>query len=86
MLVSTKWLNDYVKIDDQDVFELAERITRSGIEVDAVLVRGHNMQNVVVGEVMECEKHPEADRLNICQVAVGGEELQQIICGAPNVL
>ncbi|MBF4501655.1 phenylalanine--tRNA ligase subunit beta [Savagea sp. SN6] len=85
MLVSTKWLNDYVKIDDQDVFELAERITRSGIEVDAVLVRGHDMQNVVVGEVMECEKHPEADRLNICQVNVGGEELQQIICGAPNV-
>ncbi|HEY9581534.1 MAG TPA: phenylalanine--tRNA ligase subunit beta, partial [Savagea sp.] len=85
MLVSTKWLNDYVKIDDQDVFELAERITRSGIEVDAVLVRGHNMQNVVVGEVVECEKHPEADRLNICQVNVGGEELQQIICGAPNV-
>ena len=63
---------------------LAEKITRSGIEVDAVIDRSHGMTNVVVGYVLECVKHPEADKLNICQVDVG-EETTQIICGAPNV-
>ncbi len=84
MLVSTKWLKDYVDIDGIPVEELAERITRSGIEVDALIDRSQGMTNVVVGHVLECTKHPEADRLNICQVDVG-EETTQIICGAANV-
>ena len=85
MLVSTNWLNEYVKIDDQNVEELAEVITRSGIEVDAIIDRSHQMDNVVVGYVTSCEKHPNADRLNICTVDVGAEEESQIICGAANV-
>lgn len=85
MLVSTNWLNEYVKIDDQNVEELAEKITRSGIEVDAIIDRSHQMDNVVVGYVTSCEKHPNADRLNICTVDVGREEQSQIICGAANV-
>ncbi len=84
MLVSTKWLKDYVKIDGIPVNELAERITRSGIEVDGIIDRSHGMTNVVVGHVLECVKHPEADKLNICQVDVG-EETTQIICGAANI-
>ena len=85
MLVSTNWLNEYVKIDDQNVEELAEKITRSGIEVDAIIDRSHQMDHVVVGYVTSCEKHPNADRLNICTVDVGAEEESQIICGAANV-
>ena len=65
--------------------ELAEKITRAGIEVDAVIDRSQGMTNVVVGHVVSKEKHPEADKLNVCQVDVGEEELQQIVCGAPNV-
>ena len=84
MLVSTKWLNEYVNIDGIAPEELAEKITRSGIEVDAIIDRSQGMTNVVVGHVLECVKHPEADKLNICQVDVG-EETTQIICGAPNV-
>lgn len=85
MLVSLNWLKDYVHIGDLAPAELAEKITRSGIEVDAVIDRSSGITNVVVGYVESKEKHPEADKLNICQVNVGGEELQQIICGAPNV-
>ncbi len=85
MLVSTNWLNEYVKIDDQNKEQLAEKITRSGIEVDGIINRSHNMENVVVGHVTSCEKHPNADRLNVCQVDVGGEKTEQIICGAANV-
>lgn len=84
MLVSTKWLADYIDTKGLAPAELAEKITRSGIEVDAVIDRSHGMTNVVVGHVLECVKHPEADKLSICQVDVG-EEVTQIICGAPNV-
>lgn len=84
MLVSTKWLKEYVNIEGIPVEELAEKITRSGIEVDALIDRSHGMTNVVVGHVLECTQHPDADKLRICQVDVG-EETTQIICGAPNV-
>ena len=85
MLVSLEWLKDYVNTQDLAPEALAEKITRSGIEVDAVIDRASGMEKVVVGHVVSKEKHPEADKLNICQVDVGEAELQQIICGAPNV-
>ena len=85
MLVSLKWLSQYVDIEGLAPQELAEKITRSGIEVDAVTDRAQGMTNVVVGHVVSKEKHPEADKLNVCQVDVGEESLQQIVCGAPNV-
>lgn len=84
MLVSTKWLSDYVNIEGIAEAELAEKITRAGIEVDSIIDRSQGMTNVVVGYVKECVKHPEADKLNICQVDVG-EEVTQIICGAANI-
>ena len=85
MLVSLKWLSQYVDISSIEAAELAEKITRAGIEVDAVIDRSQGMTNVVVGHVVSKEKHPEADKLNVCQVDVGEEEFQQIVCGAPNV-
>jgi len=85
MLVSLEWLKDYVSTQNLVPEQLAEKITRSGIEVDAVIDRANGMDKVVVGYVVSKEKHPEADKLNICQVDVGEAELQQIICGAPNV-
>ena len=85
MLVSLKWLSQYVDISALSADDLAEKITRAGIEVDAVIDRSSSMNNVVIGHVVSKEKHPEADKLNVCQVDVGEEELQQIVCGAPNV-
>lgn len=84
MLVSIKWLKDYVNTQDLPPAELGEKITRAGIEVDAVIDRSEGLSNIVVGYVESCVKHPEADKLNICQVNVG-EETTQIICGAPNI-
>ena len=84
MLVSIKWLQEYVDTQGLAPADLGEKITRSGIEVDAVIDRSHGMTNIVVGYVKECVKHPEADKLSICQVDVGGETAQ-IICGAPNI-
>ncbi|MFJ8237246.1 phenylalanine--tRNA ligase subunit beta [Ureibacillus sp. NPDC094379] len=85
MLVSLNWLKQYVDIDGLAPQELAEKITRSGIEVDAVIDRSQGMTNIVVGYVVSKEKHPDADKLNVCQVEVGEGDVRQIICGAPNV-
>lgn len=85
MLVSYNWLKDYVDIEDISAEELADKITKSGIEVEQVEVLNKGIEGVVVGHVLECVKHPEADKLNICQVDLGEEEPKQIICGAPNV-
>lgn len=85
MLVSYNWLKDYVNIDDISAEDLAEKITRSGIEVEGVEVLNDGIQGVVVGHVLEKEQHPNADKLNKCQVNLGNGETVQIVCGAKNV-
>ncbi|HEI7779608.1 TPA: phenylalanine--tRNA ligase subunit beta [Staphylococcus aureus] len=84
MLISNEWLKEYVTIDDS-VSNLAERITRTGIEVDDLIDYTKDIKNLVVGFVKSKEKHPDADKLNVCQVDIGGDEPVQIVCGAPNV-
>lgn len=84
MLISNEWLKEYVTIDDS-VSNLAERITRTGIEVDDLIDYTKDIKNLVVGFVKSKEKHPDADKLNVCQVDIGEDELVQIVCGAPNV-
>ncbi|HDE7897977.1 TPA: phenylalanine--tRNA ligase subunit beta [Staphylococcus aureus] len=84
MLVSNEWLKEYVTIDDS-VSNLAERITRTGIEVDDLIDYTKDIKNLVVGFVKSKEKHPDADKLNVCQVDIGEDEPVQIVCGAPNV-
>ncbi|MED1603946.1 phenylalanine--tRNA ligase subunit beta [Cytobacillus kochii] len=85
MYVSYKWLQEYVDLSGITPEELAEKITKSGIEVEGVETLDEGIKGVVVGYVSEKEKHPSADKLNICQVDLGNGELVQIICGAPNV-
>ncbi len=84
MLISNEWLKEYVTIDDS-VNNLAERIIRTGIEVDDLIDYTKDIKNLVVGFVKSKEKHPDADKLNVCQVDIGEDELVQIVCGAPNV-
>jgi phenylalanyl-tRNA synthetase beta chain len=85
MLVSYKWLQDYVDLSGITAKELAEKITKSGIEVEGVEVLNEGIKGVVVGYVLEREQHPNADKLNKCLVDIGAGEPVQIICGAPNV-
>lgn len=85
MKVSYQWLSEYVDLHDITPQELAEKLTRSGIEVDAVESRNAGVSGVVIGYVKERSKHPDADRLSVCIVDVGQEADLQIVCGAPNV-
>ncbi|SFB24424.1 phenylalanyl-tRNA synthetase beta subunit [Lentibacillus halodurans] len=84
MLVSLNWLKNYVDISSNTPEDLAEKISKAGIEVDGIAYIAAESSGVVVGHVESCEQHPNADKLNLCQVDVGNEQLQ-IICGAPNV-
>ncbi|ARK31669.1 phenylalanine--tRNA ligase subunit beta [Halalkalibacter krulwichiae] len=85
MLVSYKWLQDYVDVKEHSAREIAEKMTRGGIEIDFVHQLNQGISGVVVGFVKECQQHPNADKLNVCQVDIGEEELVQIVCGAKNV-
>ncbi len=87
MKISYNWLKEYVNIDLSPE-EASVILTDTGLEVEGLHkiegVKG-GLNGVVVGEVLTCEKHPDADRLNVTTVNVGGEEPLQIVCGAPNV-
>ncbi|GLB58441.1 phenylalanine--tRNA ligase subunit beta [Cytobacillus sp. NCCP-133] len=85
MFVSYKWLQEYVDLSGVTPVELAEKITKSGIEVEGVEVLNEGIKGVVVGHVLEREQHPNADKLNKCLVDTGAGEPVQIICGASNV-
>lgn len=82
MKLSTNFVKDYVDID-VDLKTLAEDMTGVGNEYDSAQ-KLINATNLVVGEVIECEMHPDSDHLHVCKVNVGNEVLQ-IVCGAPNV-
>lgn len=85
MFVSYKWLQEYVDLSGITAEELAEKITKSGIEVEGVETLNEGIKGVVVGHVMEREQHPNADKLSKCLVDIGEGDPVQIICGAPNV-
>ncbi|MEG0918964.1 MAG: phenylalanine--tRNA ligase subunit beta [Anaerovoracaceae bacterium] len=83
MLVSLKWLKDYIDVD-VDVETFADRMIMSGSNLETVEPIGEGIKNVVIGKIVEINKHPDADKLNVCMVDIGSEVLQ-IVCGAPNV-
>lgn len=85
MLVSYKWLNEYLDLSKVTAKELADQMSLTGIEVEAATRPMDGLKKIVVGEVKECVPHPDSDHLSICQVDIGEEELSQIVCGAPNV-
>lgn len=86
MNISFNWLNEFLKINLK-IDEVCEILTDIGLEVEGIVeyqnVKG-NFEGLIVGEVIQCEKHPNADRLKLTKVNIGQETLQ-IVCGAPNV-
>ncbi len=83
MKISCNWLSDYLS-GSYSPDTLAERITLAGLEVEEIIEHGRALPGVVIGKVLEVDKHPDADRLSVCKVDIG-TEISQIVCGAPNV-
>lgn len=84
MKVPVKWLKDYVDINISNK-ELADRLTLSGSKVEEVITSGDEIKNVVTGQILKIEPHPDAEKLVICQVNVGEAEPIQIVTGANNM-
>ena len=81
-MINLEWVSDYIDISDLTPKELAKKVTESDINVEKVIT--NHIDNLVIGEVVECVNHPDSDHLHICKVNIGSEILQ-IVCGAPNV-
>ncbi|UCH85698.1 MAG: phenylalanine--tRNA ligase subunit beta [Candidatus Latescibacterota bacterium] len=84
MLISLSWLKKYVQIPD-DTRRLAKDLTMLGLNVEQIEERGLDIRELVVGKVLEAGRHPNADRLSVCRVQVGDDDVREIVCGAPNV-
>ncbi len=82
MKISESWLREWVN-PEIGTDELVAQLTMAGLEVDAVESVAGEFSGVIVGEIVGCEQHPDADKLRVCQVA-GLEGLSQVVCGAPN--
>ena len=86
MKVPLSWLNEYVKVDDVEPKELAEKLTRAGLQVESIeTVGGTPLSDlIVVVEVLDAQPHPNSDHLQVCKVTDGTAEYQ-VVCGAPNM-
>ena len=87
MKVSYNWLKDYLDID-KPVDEVSEILTNLGLEVEKVedfeSIKG-SLEGIIVGEVLSCKKHPNADRLKVTNIDLGEQGKFEIVCGAPNI-
>ncbi len=87
MKISLNWLKEYIELDETPE-KIGERLTDTGLEVESIekieSVKG-GLQGLVIGEVLSCEAHENADRLKVTTVDIGEDEPAQIVCGAPNV-
>ena len=83
MKVTYNWLKDFVDIEESPE-KLAQRLTNAGFEVEEMIYQNQHLHHVKVGKIEKIEKHPDADKLQICQVSLGGEHVQ-IITAATNI-
>lgn len=81
-MISMNWVGDYVDIKNEDLKELAVKVTNYGMNVEKVIT--NKIDNLVIGQIKEVKKHPDSDHLNVCMVDIGSETVQ-IVCGASNV-
>ena len=84
MFVSINWIKDYVNLDGLDIKKLIESFTLATAEVEDIIVKGADISNVVVGEILSVENHPNSKKLHLLKVDAGSK-VCNIVCGAPNV-
>ena len=76
-MISLNWVKDYVDIKDENLHDLAVKITKAGVNVEKVI--DSHIDNLVIGKVLECNDHPDSDHLHVCQVDVGKENIQIVV-------
>ena len=84
MKIPLSWLKEFVNLDDLTAEEIAKELTLAGSEISSIEKVGGDINGVIIGKILSVRKHPDADKLSICEVNIGDETLS-IVCGAPNV-
>jgi phenylalanyl-tRNA synthetase beta chain len=84
MYLSLRWVEKFVKLPALTAEELALKVTMSTVEVESVIKQSQSLEGIVIGQIKELVKHPQADRLSICKTTIGSQTLQ-IICGGTNL-
>lgn len=85
MRVPLSWLKEFVNLDGLEVDEIAKKITLAGSEVSSIETTGGDIPGVIIGKILSVHKHPDADKLSVCKVAVSNDTELPIVCGASNV-
>ena len=85
MKIAESWLREWVN-PDFDTAALGHQLTMLGHEVDGIEFEGADISDVLIAEIVDVEKHPDADRLSVCKVSDGSGEILDVVCGAPNVV
>jgi len=84
MIITRSWLNEWIDLKNISTQKICETLNNIGLEVDSV-IQNCIPKKIVIGKVIECIKHPNADKLSVCQVDIG-TSIEQIVCGAKNVI
>ena len=84
MKIPLSWLKEFVNLEDLTAEEIAKNLTLAGSEISSIEKVGGDINGVIIGKVLSVGKHPDADKLSVCEVSIGDETLS-IVCGAPNV-
>ena len=83
MIITIPWLKEHLKTSAKEN-EIIDRLTNIGLEVEGVKENSGEMGKFKIAKVLKAEKHPNADKLKVCDVNIGGKEILKVVCGAPN--
>ena len=83
MIITIPWLKEHLKTNAKEI-EIISQLTNIGLEVEGVKENSGEMGKFKIAKVLKAEKHPNADKLKVCDVSIGGKEILKVVCGAPN--
>ena len=83
MIITLPWLKEHLKTKAKD-FEIIDKLTHIGLEVEGVKENSSELGKFKIAKIIKAEKHPNADKLKVCDVTIGGKEILKVVCGAPN--
>ena len=83
MIITLPWLKEHLKTNANDK-EIINKLTNIGLEVESVKENSGELSEFKIAKIIKAEKHPNADKLKVCDVSVGGKETLKVVCGAPN--
>ena len=83
MIITIPWLKEHLKTAAKEN-EIIDQLTNIGLEVEAIKENSGEMGKFKIAKVLKTEKHPNADKLKVCDVSIGGKEILKVVCGAPN--